>query len=83
MERRLGERTQTRNRPIRRRTLHRTRIKLCGLSKSEDVQHAVELGADAVGFVFYPPSPRSVSVAQAVELTRHVPPLVSVGRACS
>jgi phosphoribosylanthranilate isomerase len=57
--------------------LHRTRIKLCGLSKAEDVQHAVSLGADAVGFVFYPPSPRSVSVSQAVELTRHVPPLVS------
>jgi phosphoribosylanthranilate isomerase len=59
------------------RDLHRTRIKLCGLSRAEDVRHAVALGADAVGFVFYPPSPRSVSVAQAVELGRHVPPLVS------
>ncbi|MDR5800952.1 phosphoribosylanthranilate isomerase [Caballeronia sp. LZ001] len=59
------------------RDLHRTRIKLCGLSRAEDVRHAVTLGADAVGFVFYPPSPRSVSVAQAVELARHVPPLVS------
>jgi phosphoribosylanthranilate isomerase len=58
-------------------TLHRTRIKLCGLSRPEDVQHAVALGADAVGFVFYDKSPRSVSVAQAVELTRRVPPLVS------
>lgn len=58
--------------------LHRTRIKLCGLSRVEDVQHAVALGADAVGFVFYPPSPRSVSVAQAAELARHVPPLVSI-----
>lgn len=58
-------------------TLHRTRIKLCGLSKVEDVQHAVALGADAVGFVFYEKSPRSVSVQQAIELTRHVPPLVS------
>jgi phosphoribosylanthranilate isomerase len=57
--------------------LHRTRIKLCGLSKADDVRHAVSLGADAVGFVFYPPSPRSVSVSQAVELARHVPPLVS------
>ncbi|KIG09889.1 N-(5'-phosphoribosyl)anthranilate isomerase [Caballeronia concitans] len=57
--------------------LHRTRIKLCGLSRVEHVQHAVALGADAVGFVFYPPSPRSVSVAEAVELARHVPPLVS------
>ncbi len=57
--------------------LHRTRIKLCGLSKTEDVDTAVAIGADAVGFVFYPPSPRSVSVAQAVELAEHVPPLVS------
>jgi phosphoribosylanthranilate isomerase len=57
--------------------LHRTRIKLCGLSKTEDVDTAVSIGADAVGFVFYPPSPRYVSVAQAVELAEHVPPLVS------
>ncbi len=57
---------------------HRTRIKLCGLSRPEDVTHAIELGADAIGLVFYPPSPRSVSVAQAVELVRDVPPFVSV-----
>ncbi len=57
--------------------LHRTRIKLCGLSKTDDVRLAVDLGADAVGFVFYPPSARSVSVAQAAELTRYVPTLVS------
>ncbi|NPT35081.1 phosphoribosylanthranilate isomerase [Paraburkholderia xenovorans] len=57
---------------------HRTRIKLCGLSKPEDVAHAINLGADAIGLVFYPPSPRSVSVAQAVELVRDVPPFVSV-----
>jgi phosphoribosylanthranilate isomerase len=58
--------------------LHRTRIKLCGLSTRESVAHAIELGADAIGLVFYPPSPRSVSVAQAVELTREIPPFVSV-----
>lgn len=57
---------------------HRTRIKLCGLSTPADVAHAIELGADAIGLVFYPPSPRSVSVAQAVELVREVPPFVSV-----
>ena len=57
---------------------HRTRIKLCGLSKPADVTHAIDLGADAIGLVFYPPSPRSVSVAQAVELARDVPPFVSV-----
>jgi phosphoribosylanthranilate isomerase len=58
--------------------LHRTRIKLCGLSRAEDVDHAVELGADAIGLVFYPPSPRSISVAQALELARRVPPFVTV-----
>jgi phosphoribosylanthranilate isomerase len=57
---------------------HRTRIKLCGLSKPEDVSHAIDLGADAIGLVFYPPSPRSVSIAQAVEMVHDVPPFVSV-----
>jgi len=57
---------------------HRTRIKLCGLSRPEDVVHAIDLGADAIGLVFYPPSPRSVNVGQALELVRDVPPFVSV-----
>ncbi|CAH2803402.1 MAG: Phosphoribosylanthranilate isomerase (EC [uncultured Paraburkholderia sp.] len=56
----------------------RTRIKLCGLSKPADVDHAIGLGADAIGLVFYPPSPRSVSIAQAVELVQDVLPFVSV-----
>ncbi|MFT4069790.1 phosphoribosylanthranilate isomerase [Paraburkholderia sp.] len=56
----------------------RTRIKLCGLSKPEDISHAIGLGADAIGLVFYPPSPRSVSVAQAVELVHDLPPFVSI-----
>ena len=56
----------------------RTRIKLCGLSNPADVNHAIELGADAIGLVFYPPSPRSMSVAQAVEIMQDVPPFVSV-----
>ena len=56
----------------------RTRIKLCGLSNPADIVHAIDLGADAIGLVFYPPSPRSVSVAQAVELVHDVSPFVSV-----
>jgi phosphoribosylanthranilate isomerase len=56
----------------------RTRIKLCGLSRVETVQHAVALGADAVGMVFYPPSPRAIDIARAVELARHVPPFVTI-----
>ncbi|HEY2022550.1 phosphoribosylanthranilate isomerase [Paraburkholderia sp.] len=59
------------------RVPRRTRIKLCGLSKPEDVFHAINLGADAIGLVFYPPSRRSVSVAQAVELVHEVPPFMS------
>ncbi len=55
-----------------------TRVKICGLTRPEDVQAAVEHGADALGFVFYGPSPRSVSVEQAAELVRQVPAFVSV-----
>ncbi|ALF88616.1 MULTISPECIES: phosphoribosylanthranilate isomerase [Ralstonia solanacearum species complex] len=58
--------------------LHRTRIKLCGLTQPADVDHAVGLGADAIGLVFYPPSPRSVTVEQAAELARLAGPFVTV-----
>lgn len=56
----------------------RTRVKLCGLSRRADVEFAVELGADAIGLVFYPPSPRSLGVAEAIDLLRAMPPFVSV-----
>ncbi|MFM7226267.1 MAG: phosphoribosylanthranilate isomerase [Oxalobacteraceae bacterium] len=56
---------------------HRTRIKLCGLTRSEDIRAAVAVGADAIGLVFYPPSPRHVSAAQAAGLLRELPPFVS------
>lgn len=56
----------------------RTRIKMCGLSRAEDVRYAIELGVDAIGMVFYPPSPRFVQLERALELTRGLPPLVSV-----
>jgi phosphoribosylanthranilate isomerase len=54
----------------------RTRIKICGLTRPEDVTAAVNAGADAIGFVFYEPSPRNVSIEVAVELLRSVPPFV-------
>ena len=44
------------------------RIKICGLSCAEDVQAAAAAGADALGFVFYPPSKRAVSIEQAAAL---------------
>ena len=58
----------------------RTRIKLCGLTRDEDVQAAVAAGADALGLVFYPASPRYVEPEHAVQLLSRVPPFVcSVG----
>lgn len=56
----------------------RTRIKICGLTRAEDVAAAVASGADALGFVFYPPSPRHVTVEWARELMLQVPPFVTV-----
>ncbi|MCQ8895862.1 phosphoribosylanthranilate isomerase [Limnobacter humi] len=50
----------------------RTRIKLCGLQTPDTVQACVQAGADAVGFVMYPPSPRHVSVEQAASLARYL-----------
>lgn len=56
----------------------RTRIKICGITRKEDLHSAVLLGADALGFVFYPPSPRNLSIHRAVELARLVPPFVTL-----
>jgi phosphoribosylanthranilate isomerase len=56
----------------------RTRIKICGITAPEDALAAVNCGADAIGLVFYPPSPRAVNPAQAVEITRCLPPFVTV-----
>lgn len=55
----------------------RTRIKICGLTREQDVAAAVAAGADAVGFVLYPKSPRHVSAARAAELAQALPPLVA------
>ncbi len=55
----------------------RTRIKICGLTREQDVDAAVAAGADAVGFVLYPKSPRAVSPARAAELALRLPPFVT------
>ena len=57
--------------------MNRTRIKICGLTREEDVDAAVAAGADAVGFVIYPPSPRYVSPARAAVLAARLPPYVT------
>lgn len=54
----------------------RTRIKFCGLVRPEDVDTAVALGVDAVGFVFYPRSPRAVEAELARALRRRLPSFV-------
>jgi phosphoribosylanthranilate isomerase len=56
---------------------HRTRIKICGLTRPEDVRAAVAEGADALGFVFYPKSPRYVTPEAAARLLGTVPPFVT------
>jgi phosphoribosylanthranilate isomerase len=59
-------------------TGHRTRIKICGITRVEDALAAVRLGADALGLVFYPPSPRHVSIAQAEAIAAAMPPFVTL-----
>lgn len=56
----------------------RTRIKICGFTRVDQLLQATQLGVDAVGLVFYPPSPRNVSIEQAHVLCRAIPPFVTV-----
>ena len=56
----------------------RVRVKICGITRSEDALTAVENGADAIGLVFYEPSPRNVQLEQAMEIADKVPAFVSV-----
>lgn len=56
---------------------HRTRIKICGLTREQDVDAAVAAGADAVGFVLYEQSPRHIPAQRAAALAARLPPFVS------
>ena len=56
----------------------RTRAKICGITRVQDIKAVVDAGADAIGFVFFPPSPRSVNKAEAIALVQAVPPYVQV-----
>jgi len=55
----------------------RTRIKICGLSQEADIEAAAEAGADAVGFVFHPASPRYVTPERAARLAGVLPPCIT------
>ncbi len=55
----------------------RTRVKICGITRVEDALTAVAHGCDAIGLVFYEPSPRNVDIQRAAEIVAALPPFVS------
>jgi phosphoribosylanthranilate isomerase len=56
----------------------RTRVKICGFTRVQDAVFAARLGVDAIGLVFYPPSPRNVGIDKAIEIVKALPAFVSV-----
>ena len=54
-----------------------TRVKICGITNAEDARTAVELGADALGFIFVENTPRFVTPEQVAPITRRLPPFVT------
>jgi phosphoribosylanthranilate isomerase len=57
--------------------MHRTRIKICGFTQPEEAYAAARLGVDAIGLVFYAPSPRAVDIPQAQAIVQALPPFVT------
>lgn len=57
--------------------MQRTRIKICGITRVDDAKAAVASGADAIGMIFHPPSPRNISIDRAKEIIRHLGPFVT------
>jgi phosphoribosylanthranilate isomerase len=55
-----------------------TRIKICGITRAEDLRAAVGYGADALGLVFYEASPRNVTISHAAHLAQATPPFVNL-----
>jgi phosphoribosylanthranilate isomerase len=60
-----------------RAVLRRPRVKICGLTRPEDAALAVDLGADAVGFIFWRRSPRAIDLSRAAAIARGLPSFVT------
>ena len=56
----------------------RTRVKICGFTRIEEAVYAAHQGIDAIGLVFYPPSPRHVEIEQAIRIVNALPAFTSV-----
>ena len=56
----------------------RTRLKICGITRPQDADQVVAVGADGLGLIFYPPSPRYVDITAAAAIAAQVPPLTNV-----
>ena len=56
----------------------RTRLKICGITRPQDAEQVVAVGADGLGLIFYPPSPRYVDITAAAAIAAQVPPLTDV-----
>ena len=56
--------------------MSRTRIKICGITRVEDILSCADAGVDAIGFVFVESSPRCVSIGRAAQLLTSVPPFI-------
>lgn len=56
----------------------RTRIKICGITRLCDAMHAARAGADSIGLVFHPPSPRLIDLERSMEIRQALPPFVTV-----
>lgn len=56
----------------------RPRVKLCGMTRTEDIACAIDLGADAIGLIFYEKSSRCVTVEKARQLLKNIPPFITI-----